>query len=152
MNSRKLRSVVFSILLGCAVFLPLARAGMWNQQTEVTFDHPVEIPGCVLLAGSYWFIQDSDNSNVVRVFSLDWKTIYATEQTAETLSREPAEYSTFTLARQESKPEALVSWIYPGETTGHEFLYPKRERKELAQDAKLVVVAPRAGSPPKPGL
>ena len=152
MNSRTLWSAIFSLILGWAVFLPTAQAGMWNQQTKVTFDKPMEIPGCVLPAGSYWFIRDSDNSDIVRVFSLDWKTIYATEQTAEMQTQEPAEFSTFTLAKQESKPEALVSWIYPGETIGHEFLYPKREEREIAQDTKLVVVAPRAGSPAKAGL
>jgi hypothetical protein len=28
--------------------------------------------------------------------------------------------------------KAIVAWFYPGETTGHEFLYFKHEGKELA--------------------
>jgi hypothetical protein len=33
-----------------------------------------------------------------------------------------------------------VTWFYPGETTGHEFLYPRQVEKELAS-VKLVHVA-----------
>jgi hypothetical protein len=32
-----------------------------------------------------------------------------------------------------------VTWFYPGDTIGHEFLYPKQAEKELAS-AKLVTV------------
>jgi hypothetical protein len=32
-----------------------------------------------------------------------------------------------------------VTWFYPGETTGHEFLYPKPIQQELAS-AKIVTV------------
>jgi hypothetical protein len=32
-----------------------------------------------------------------------------------------------------------VTWFYPGETTGHKFLYPKQVEKELA-NAKLATV------------
>jgi hypothetical protein len=46
------------------------------------------------------------------------------------------------LAEQESsKPDALVAWFYPGETTGHEFLYSKGQEKQLAQDSQQTVVA-----------
>ena len=41
MNTRKLWSVVFNIVLACAILLPLARASEEDQQTKVTFDQPV---------------------------------------------------------------------------------------------------------------
>jgi len=146
MNTKKLWSVVFSVVFACVVFLPLARASQEDQQTKVTFDQSVEIPGTVLPAGSYWFVRDTSNLSIVRVFSLDWKTLYATELTASAERREPADRTTFTFAeRESSKPEAMLKWFYPGETIGHEFLYHKQEERELAQDRQQTVVAAREG-------
>jgi len=30
------------------------------------------------------------------------------------------------------KPEVFVRWFYPGRTTGHEFIYPQQQEKEIA--------------------
>ena len=147
MNTRKLWSVVFSVVLACVVSLPLARASQDDQLTKVIFDQSVEVPGRVLPAGSYWFLRDRTSTNVVRIFSLDWKTLYATELTEATERMEPADRTTFTFAedREASKPEALLKWFYPGETIGHEFIYHKQERRELARDKQQTVVVAREG-------
>jgi len=153
MNTRKLWSVVFSIVFACVILLPHASASEDDQQTEVRFDQPVEIPGTVLPAGSYWFVRDTDNHNIVRVFSLDWKTLYATESTASAERREPADRTTFTFAeRESSQPEALLKWFYPGDTIGHEFLYHKQEERELTRDRQQrVEVAPEGATPAHSG-
>jgi hypothetical protein len=153
MNTSKLWNIIFSIAFACVFLLPLARASEDDQQTEVTFEQPVEIPGTVLPPGSYWFVRDTDNHNIVRVFSLDWKTLYATESTASAERREPANRTTFTFAERESStPEALLKWFYPGETIGHEFLYRKQEESELTQDhQQTVMAAPESGSPAHSG-
>jgi hypothetical protein len=153
MNTRKLWSVAFSIVFSCVILLPHARASEDDQQTEVTFDQRVEIPGTVLPAGSYWFVRDTDNHNIVRVFSLDWKTLYATESTASAERREPADRTTFTFAeRESSQPEALLKWFYPGETIGCEFLYRKQEESELKQgQQQTVMAAPESGGPAHSG-
>ena len=141
MNTRKLWSVVFSVVFTCMTLLAHARASEQDQQTKVTFDQPVEIPGRVLPAGTYWFLRDTSNINVVRVYSLDWKTLYATELTVDTEVLKPADDTTFTFAeRESSQPEALLKWFYPGTTIGHEFLYHKQEEKELSQDKQQTVV------------
>jgi hypothetical protein len=43
--------------------------------------------------------------------------------------------------RGSAQPEAIVTWFYPGETTGHEFVYPKQIQQELASDKQVTVVA-----------
>jgi hypothetical protein len=143
MNTKKLLSAVFSVVLACAILPSLARASEQDQLTKVTFDQPVEIPGQVLPAGTYWFLRDRDNIDVVRVYSPDWKTLYATELSVSAEVLEPVGDTTFTFAERESpRPAALVKWFYPGETIGHEFLYRKQEQRELAQDKQQTVVAP----------
>jgi hypothetical protein len=146
MNTRKLGSVIFGVVFACVVLLPLARASDVDQQTKVTFDQPVEIPGQVLPAGTYWFVRDRNANNVVRIFSLDWK-LYATEFTVDAERLKPAADTILTFAeRESSKPEALLKWFYPGETIGHEFLYQKQEERELGQDKQQTVVVVTGGA------
>lgn len=145
MNTRKLWSVIFSVVFAY-VLLPFARASDVDQQTKVTFDQPVEIPGQVLPAGTYWFVRDRNANNIVRIFSLDWR-LHATEFTVDAERLKPADDTILTFAeRESSKPEALLKWFYPGETIGHEFLYQKQEERELEQDKQQTVVVVTGGA------
>jgi hypothetical protein len=142
MKSNTLWCVMLSFVVSVAVFLPQARAGESDQLTKVTFNQPVQIPGQVLPAGTYWFMLtgDSFNRSIVRIESLDWKTVYATQATIPTTRREPAEESIFTVAeRPASQPEALLKWFYPGETMGHEFAYSRAQEREFARDQQKTV-------------
>ena len=129
-----------------AVTAPYVHATDWNEETKVTFSQAMEVPGAVLPAGSYWFVLvDSDtNRDVVRIFSSDWKKLYATLQTVPSERPHPSSDTTFTFAeRPSAKPEAILTWFYPGTTTGHEFMYLGKEKKELAQDSHQdLVVGP----------
>ena len=80
MNSRTLCSVVFGIAVA-ACSCCRSHKGARRTSKPSTFDHSVEVPGCVLQAGS-WFVRDTRRVDVVRIFSLDWKGGYATEMTA----------------------------------------------------------------------
>jgi len=117
-------SVVLSVVVGCAVFLPLAGATDESQQTKVTFNQSVEIPGQVLPAGTYWLVVTGDpfSRDLVRIYSDDRRTVYATILTVETQRPRPADGTVFTFAeRESSKPEALLNWFHPGETIGRQF-------------------------------
>jgi hypothetical protein len=143
-STKKLFSFVLGGLLAFVTFIPVAKASQYDQQTKVTFDRAVEIPGKVLPAGTYWFILASSDTDrdIVRIFSEDWKTLYATESTVNTERMEPAENTIFEVAdRGTTQPNAIVKWFYPGENSGHEFLYSKKVEKELAQDKQHTVVA-----------
>jgi hypothetical protein len=157
MNNKKLLSIIFGVIVAGAAFLPVARADEFNQQTKLTFNQPVEIPGRVLPAGTYWFVlvEDTTNRGLVRVFSSDWKTLYATEMTVNTERQEPAADVTILkiAERGSAEHQAVLTWFYPGETIGHEFLYPKEVENELAQDKQqTVVVKPVSAADFKAGL
>jgi hypothetical protein len=140
MKSRKLWSIVFSVAVACVVLPAPARASEGDQQTKIIFDQAVEIPGRVLPAGSYWLVRDQSETDVVRIFSLDWKRLYAVELTNTVERTEPTDQTTLTFAERESRPKALLTWFYPGELTGHQFLYRKQEQRELARDRQQTVV------------
>lgn len=148
MKGNKLLTIIFAIILVSGAAVPLARADEADQQTKITFSEPVEIPGQVLPAGTYWFVLDRNSSNrhIVRIYSADWKTLYATELAIPAERLQVTDNTAIKFAETVSAP-ALLTWFYPGELTGHEFLYPKAEARELAQDTQQTVIAtpPQAG-------
>ncbi len=46
-----------------------------------------------------------------------------------------------TLAEENSQPDVLVNWFYPGSLTGHEFVYPRTQEQNVAQASQETVVA-----------
>ena len=142
MHNRKMLSIL-GLLLAIAILSPVLRADEANQATKVTFSQPVQIPGKSLPAGTYWIqlLRTVGDTGIVQVFNEKHEFI-ATLFTVPRERQEPAGHSTFVLAnRGEGKAEAIVAWFYPGRTDGHEFLYPKPERQELARVQTQTVVA-----------
>jgi hypothetical protein len=143
------------MLLGGAVFLPRARANEWDQAIRLSFSQPVEIPGHVLPAGSYWFIL-ADNfadRNFVQVYSPNWQHLYATLPTVTRRRLDPASGVEVRFAeRPHKQPEAMLTWFYPGAMYGHTFLYPEHERKQWAGAAKADFLLPSRVSLSRPAV
>jgi hypothetical protein len=114
--------ITMLFLLAVLIVLPVAHADQNNQETRVTFSQPVQIPGRVLPAGTYVFVLPDESLTV------NAERPRATDNTVFGFAE-----------RGSSQPEAIVTWFYPGETSGHEFLYPKPIQQELAS-AKIVTV------------
>jgi len=132
----KVRSLVMiALFVAMSTLLPgKARADEANQTIKVKFSEAVQIPGQVLPAGTYLFVMaDTEDRQIVQIFSEDRSTSFGFVQT---MNRERAEATggvTFTFAeRGAAEPAAVISWFYPGRTTGHEFVYPRNVEKELA--------------------
>lgn len=137
MNHRRLFAIMLFFMMAFSISVPMARADASNQQTQITFSQPVEIPGQVLAAGTYLFVLANTGSSLdtVQVFSADRSELYATLFTVSKKRQQASDDTTLTFAeRPSSKPEAILTWFYAGRTTGHEFLYPREEAKELSRD------------------
>lgn len=137
------------LALICLVYTPAARADLWNQASKLHFNHPIEVPGVVLPAGTYWFVleNDSSNRNVVEIFNAQRSTLYTTELTIPALRQYAHGKTEVVFAERRSQPDALLKWYYPGLRTGHQFLYPQHEEKHLRRDEKEVVFALPPSSP-----
>jgi hypothetical protein len=139
--------LAFAFLFASVFTLPSARAddwASWDQATKMTFSEPVQIPGRVLPAGTYWFVLlDSVSAHdLVRVFNADRTILYATVITVGTQNLTTPDKTAITFAKLDSmQPQAIVTWFYPGEPSGHQFLYSKMKEHELAQVQKYTVVA-----------
>lgn len=131
-------------LLAFLLIQPGARADQANQATKVTFSQSVQIPGRVLPAGTYWFIlaRDVTQNYEVRIYNSDRTIVYATVLTIDAQRSQPTAKGAFRFADYGvGEPQAVVTWFYSGETTGHEFLYPKQVSRELAKAKQLTIVA-----------
>jgi hypothetical protein len=99
-----------ALLLAFLIALPAAGADEENQATKVTFDQPIQIPGRVLPAGTYWFIlpQDVTQHYLVRIFNSDRTTQYATLFTINAERLQSTGHTTFIFAHVVSVDEVKI--------------------------------------------
>src|SRR5690349_18628475 len=143
MNTKKAFFAV-GLLLAFVIILPSARADEKDQATKLTFNQPVQIPGRVLSTGTYWFMLTNTqfSRKIVRIYNSDRSTLIATVLTIDTQSSTVPGQTTVTFAEREPmQPQTLVSWFYPGESTGHQFIYSNKEEQELAQVKHYTIMA-----------
>ena len=133
-------------LLGCGLFVGMlpAAAGQWDKATKVTFSKPVEMPGFVLPAGTYLFrvVDVPSSRHVIQVFSPDEKHLYGTVLALPNIRLTPKSETVLEFAeRPRGAPEAIRAWFHPGDTWGHEFVYPKVRAQQLAESTQSLVLS-----------
>src|SRR5262245_54055542 len=119
-----------------ALLAPGARADQFDKKTILTFSGPVQIPGATLAAGTYVFkLADlQSNRHVVQVFDKDEKKVYGTILAIPDEKLDPSDKPVVMFAeRPAGTPQAVKAWVYPGETIGNEFGYPKSQAMKSAR-------------------
>jgi len=123
------------------MFTPWLKAenDVWNKKTTLTFSQPFEIPGGqVLPAGTYVFklLDSSTDRNIVQIFNEDQTHVYATILAIPNYRLHAPENTILNFEeRPAGSPVAIKAWFHPGDTLGHEFVYPKQRAIELAKVA-----------------
>lgn len=136
MNRAKAKVILLVGLGFLGGMLPRAIADESDQKTTFTFSGPVEIPGQVLLAGTYVFkLADSESDrDIVQVFNKDETQLYGTFLAIPDQRLRPAGKPIITFEEAAAgSPEAVKAWFYPGEEYGHQFVYPKPQALALAK-------------------
>src|SRR5687768_12090720 len=138
-----IRKAALACVTGALLTLPISAAaqGLPNQDTFFTFSQAVELPNTTLPAGKYLFqLADSpSNRHIVKVMSADRKQIHATllaipYYTNERPTDEPQVRFMETPAQASGAAgsNAIKIWFYPGNSTGHEFIYPRAQAMRIA--------------------
>ena len=136
----------FALLLGLIITAVLfaevaVHAGEMDRFTKLTFSQPVEIPGQILPSGTYLFRVPDDNPHLVQIASGDGTHVYATLFTNTTERPMPSGNTVLLVAEpQAGMPVAVEKWFYPGDSSGHEFVYSKQEQEELAQSHQEMII------------
>jgi hypothetical protein len=137
-----------------AAFGSSAKADEFNELTILTFNAPVEIPGHVVLpAGTYVFklLNLRGDRNIVQIFNREQTKLYATIFTTPAQRFQPTEKSTVGFYETDAgAPNALKVWFYPGNSFGHEFLYPRARAVAFTRTAKYFTSANLTSLPGQP--
>jgi hypothetical protein len=160
MDLKKLLIAGLLFAMICAAMPSRLRADEYDQATKLTFNEPVEVPGQVLAAGTYWFtLMNTDaDRNIVQVWNADRSQLMATIFTVADYRFQPTGKTVVNFEeRPGDQPEAIQAWFYPGENFGHEFVYPKTRAMSLAQQIDQPVLSmpdeavtdPAQSSPPE---
>lgn len=135
--TQRLKVASFLLLAAASsLMMPAAKADQWDKLTTMTFTEPVEIPGRVLVAGTYVFkLLDSQSERiVVQVFTQDQKQLIATILAVPDYRLKVTDETALTFEERPSgSPEALHSWFYPGDNYGLQFVYGKSEQQYAAR-------------------
>ena len=142
-----IRKAALACVASAVLVLPLSAAaqGPVNQDTFFTFSQDVELPNKTLPAGKYLFqLADSpSNRHIVKVMSADRKEIYATllaipfysndrpsDEPQVRFMETPASGTNGNTAA--AGTNAIKIWFYPGNSVGHEFIYPRSQAMRIA--------------------
>jgi LPXTG-motif cell wall-anchored protein len=132
------------------LLLPVSARADTAWRATLVIGEPTEIPGAVLQPGRYLVkvLDTQETRKVVQFLNADESAVVATAMAIPTYRVAPAEQNEFVyFQRAEGQPQALKSWIYPGNNYGVEFVYPKAEAVQLAQARKQDVYAAPSAKP-----
>lgn len=145
MNTRKWLVVTLCLVALCALVGPSAMmADEEHKTSKLTFSEPVEVPGQVLPAGTYWFtVADSPSDrNIVQIWNADRTRLVTTVLAIPDYRMQPKGRTVIHFEERPSdQPEAVHSWFYPGDNFGLEFVYPKSRAIQLAKQTSRPVLS-----------
>ena len=139
-----IRKVALACITAAMVTMPVVAGaqGPANQDTYFTFSQPVELPKTTLPAGKYFFqLMDSpSNRHIVKVMSEDRKQLLATLMAIPYYSNDrPTDDPQVRFMETPSQAanggattNAIKIWFYPGNSVGHEFIYPRSQALQIA--------------------
>ena len=134
------------LLIGLFFFAPqTSRGDEWNLATKFTVSHQFEVPGMVLQADTPYVIRllDSPSTrNVVQIYDEDQKHMLTMFMAIADQRAEPEDRTVFSFIETEPGfPLPIKEWFYPGRLNGLEFVYPKKQAREIAAHAEEPILA-----------
>src|ERR1700739_531337 len=116
-NSRILFIAGLFLALVCVAMPGSLRADEHDQATKLTFNEPIEVPGQILAAGTYWFtlMDSSSDRNIVQIWNEDRSQLLGTIFTIADYRFQPAGKTVVNFEeRPGDKPQAIQAGFSPG--------------------------------------
>ena len=153
MKKLRIMRLFFFMTMLVAAFGFSAKADEFDELTVFTFSEPVEIPGrAVLPAGTYVFklLNIPGDRNIVQIFNREQTKLYATIFTVPAQRLYPTDKSVVGFYETDARARnALRVWFYPGNSFGHEFVYPRARAVAFTTTAKYLASSDLTSSPPQ---
>lgn len=133
---------LYSILLVTVGLAGAAQEAV--DRTTLKFNTPMMVPGMTLPPGTYTFklARTQATRNVVEIWNEDQTKLFTTALAVPAVRQDPKGDVVVTIQRTDPKiAPALKSWFYPGTLRGHEFIFPEKQARALAEDSKTLVLS-----------
>jgi hypothetical protein len=129
MYRKMFTGMICLMLLGGTFFVSKVRADESDKKTIVTVNEPIQVPGKVLPAGTYVLkLVDPNDRTLVAIYTADEMHLITTVQGIPDSRMETPSKAILQLEeRPDGGPEALMTWFYPGDNFGVEFVYPRQK-------------------------
>jgi hypothetical protein len=129
MYRKMFTGMICLMVLGGTFFVSKVRADESDKKTIVTVNEPVQVLGKVLPAGTYVLkLVDPNNRTLVAIYDADEMHLITTVQgIPDSRMETPSKAIVQLEERPDGGPEALMTWFYPGDNFGVEFVYPKQK-------------------------
>jgi hypothetical protein len=145
-----MRKVALACMTAAMVTISVSAGaqGPANQDTFFTFSQAVELPKTTLPAGTYFFqlMDSSSNRHIVKVMSQDRKQLHATLLAIPYYSNDrppddpQVRFMETPAANGVAATNAIKIWFYPGNSVGHEFIWPRDKAITLAKATGVSVL------------
>ena len=141
---QKLKRIALIALLAGAVPAAAVAQPAWQDKTTLTFDAAVQVPGLTLEPGSYLFqlARTQGSRQIVQIWDEDRTKLFTTTITVP-VSRTDATGDVVVkfASTVPGEPPAVKSWFYPGDTRGHQFVYPEQQARQIAKTSRELVLS-----------
>jgi hypothetical protein len=147
MRSARVFRAILGLGLGVTLFASIAQAQPADKRTYFTFSAPIALPGTTLPAGRYEFriVDTTTSRKVIQVLSDDGKKPFAMANTIPDQRRDPVKDATVSFYETpRGTPAAVKSWWYPGESIGYQFIYPRAQARQIAQNTGKAVLTTKS--------
>ena len=115
---------------------------MTGVNRQFTFSQRVQIPGRVPPAGTHRFhLADSNDRRLVQIFRQDQSLVATLYSVPRVRDGRGLDVAIALANRGATQPQAVVAWFFVGERQGHELLYPRQEKQELAGGTQKTFVS-----------
>ena len=148
MSSKAFRAIL-GLSLGATLYASTALAQPEDKRTYFTFSAPIALPGATLPAGRYLFriVDTTSTRKVIQVLSDDGKKPFAMANTIPDVRRDAPKDATVAFYETPAgAPAAVKTWWYPGETTGYQFIYPRAQARQIAQNTGKTILTTKSAS------
>jgi hypothetical protein len=144
MARKQIGMILAGALWAVGLTAAIGRADAVNEATKFTFSEPVEIPGQVLPAGTYWFQRMTEpvDVNVIQVYDATKTHLITTVPSLAAEQIKTPKVTEVTLTEPSAtRPAALLTWFYPGDAYGQRFSYSSRDEARISEQGKFTAKA-----------
>jgi len=147
LNVSRCPRICVALLFSMGLYVGLglrAYGDEFDKKTIVTTNAPLEVPGKVLLPGTYVFklVDSTGDRGIVQIFDKDEKQLLATILSIPDYRLKPSDKPLIQFEeRAAGAPPAIKAWFYPGDPYGLQFVYPHTRAVELAKRTQQNVLS-----------